>query len=240
MQLQIVSHCWNYSRLLTYQLSSLVLHPPEKLDVTMTVFYNDEDTRTCEVLEYFADREVPGVTWQWRHQEKGELFRRAIGRNLAALANEVDWLWFTDCDQVFHEGCLDALADLLAQHPDAKLLFPRMVACSSHLEQDDSLFDAVEAGPRIVDIDTQQFSPVEHFKAIGGLQIVPGEVARETGYCKDVARFMRPARRIVRELGDRTFRHALGTHGDPIELPGVYRIEHRQKGRRRLSPAKQL
>ncbi|MCH8923654.1 MAG: glycosyltransferase, partial [Planctomycetes bacterium] len=52
--------------------------------------------------------------------------------------------------------------------------------------------------------------------------------------------FMRPARRIVRELGDRKFRHLLGTHGEPIELPGVYRIEHRPKGRRRLSPAKQL
>ena len=74
MQLQIVSHCWNYSRLLTYQLSSLVLHPPRKLDVTMTVFYNEEDTRTCEVLEYFGQRDVPGVTWQWWHQKQGRTY----------------------------------------------------------------------------------------------------------------------------------------------------------------------
>ena len=240
MRIQIVSHCWNYSRLLTYQLSSLALHPPEKLDVIMTVFYNEEDQRTCEVLDYFAERDVPGVTWQHWHQEKGELFRRAIGRNLAALANEVDWIWMTDCDQVFHEGCLDALAELLPQHRHAKLLFPRLVACTSHLEEDDSLFDAVEAGPRIVDIEPRQFSPVEHFKAVGALQIVRGDVAREVGYCKDIARFMRPARQFGRTREDRKFRHLLGTHGDPIELPGLFRIEHRPKGRRRLRPARQL
>src|SRR5688500_1030991 len=42
LQLEIVSHCWNYDHLLAYQLTSLVKHPPARLSVTMTVFYTPE------------------------------------------------------------------------------------------------------------------------------------------------------------------------------------------------------
>ena len=42
--LEIVSHCWGYANMLTYQLSSFVNYPPTKLNLTVTVFYAEEDT----------------------------------------------------------------------------------------------------------------------------------------------------------------------------------------------------
>jgi len=66
LQLEVVSHCWNYSHFLVYQLSSLVLFPPHKLDVTMTVFYSPEDKKTAELLAFFKEQKVPGVTWNWQ------------------------------------------------------------------------------------------------------------------------------------------------------------------------------
>jgi hypothetical protein len=46
MNLEIVSHCWHYAPQLTYQLSSLVLFPPACTDVTMSVFYCEQDRAT--------------------------------------------------------------------------------------------------------------------------------------------------------------------------------------------------
>ena len=61
LSIEIVSHCWNYSHLLAYNLSSLVNHPPQDIDVTMTVFYCPEDQGTVDMLEFFSGFEVPGV-----------------------------------------------------------------------------------------------------------------------------------------------------------------------------------
>ena len=113
LSLEIVSHCWNYSRFLAYQLSSLVQFPPAKLRVTMTVFYAPEDTATQKLLDFFGGQTVPGVTWNWQPLAKERLFRRGIGRNLAARATTADWIWFTDCDVMFRAGCLDTLAEVL-------------------------------------------------------------------------------------------------------------------------------
>ncbi len=237
MELQIVSHCWNYARLLTYQLSSFVLYPPTKLKLTVTVFHNEEDERTCEVLRYFAGQEIPNVRWHWWAVEKGQLWRRAIGRNMAALANAADWVWFTDCDQVFHEGCLDALPAQL-EATDSILVYPRFARISRHLDKSDSLFDDLHDSPRLREIAADDFEPVEHPRAIGALQIVRGDVVRKTGYCKDVPKYMKPVKRWRRTFEDVKFRKILGTDGSPIDLPGLYRIEHKSKGRRRLHAAK--
>ena len=38
LDIEIVSHCWQYAHLLCYQLSSLVNHPPTRARVRMAVF----------------------------------------------------------------------------------------------------------------------------------------------------------------------------------------------------------
>ncbi len=239
MKLQIVTHCWNYARLLTYQLSSFVLHPPKDVSLTMTVFYNEEDRRTTEVLRYFVQQEVRNVTWHWWNLEQGQLFRRAIGRNLAALSNQADWVWFTDCDQVFHEGCLDALPAAW-EACDAVLVFPRQVQVTEQLNPDNPMFRDLHQSPKLLEINPDDFFTVSQARAFGALQIVRGDVLRKIGYCKDVPKYMKPAKRFGRTYEDVKFRRILGTNGTPIELPGVYRIEHKAKPRRLWWRAAQL
>lgn len=232
LKLEIVSHCWNYAHLLTYQLSSLVLYPPRQVSVRMTVFHSPEDRRTCDVLEHFARENVPNVTWNWWPLERPQLFRRAIGRNMAALATEADWIWFTDCDQVFHRGCLDELAAALSRQ-QANLVFPRQVACTTSLGADDPIFRAVAGPPQILDIDCSRFEPVIHTKAVGALQIVRGDVARQIGYCNGIALYHEPLTHWQKTYEDRTFRWLIGSDGVPVDVDGLYRISHVQKGRRR-------
>jgi hypothetical protein len=233
LQLEIVSHCWQYSWVLTYQLSSLVLHPPDGVRLQMTVFHSPEDVATCRVLEFFGGHSHPNITWNWQPLRKELLFRRAIGRNQAALATGADWIWFTDCDQVFHHGCLDSLAPILAGQ-GGPLVFPREVHCTALLGLDDPLFRAVADGPSLVDIDGRRFSPVTHTRAVGALQIVRGDVARDMGYCNKIKFYQEPLTHWQKTFEDRTFRWLLGTQGEPIDLPGLYRIEHARKGRRSL------
>jgi hypothetical protein len=232
LSLEIVSHCWGYSHMLAYQLSSLVLYPPARLDVTMTVFHAAEDQETVALLEFFGARRVPGVTWNWQVLDKGRLFRRAVGRNLAARATTCDWVWFTDCDVVFHAGCLDGLANELQGRRDA-LVFPREERRSVLLEPSDEMLQAARNRPGVVDIDVTRFSPWQRGRATGPLQIAHGDVARACGYCASLRYYQKPSRRWAKAHEDRAFRWLLRTQGEPLDVPGVYRIRHASKGRYR-------
>lgn len=227
--LEIVSHCWHYSRFLAYQLSSLALHPPAAVSVRMTVFYSPEDRDTAELLEFFGAMTVPGVSWNWRALEPTRLFRRAIGRNLAALATDADWIWFSDCDVVFHDGALDAAGSVLRGRPEP-LLFPRVHRVSDLLEDDDARLRAAGA-TGLVDIDPTEFHSETRDKAVGGFQILRGDIARAAGYCNAIPFYQEPVPTWQKTYEDRTFRWLLGTDGEPVEIPGLYRIRHAAKGR---------
>lgn len=230
LRLEIVSHCWKYSHLQAYQLSSLVLYPPTKLSVQMTVFHTPEDQKTVELLKFFGKHAPPNVTWKWWPIERTRLFRRGIGRNLAALATQADWIWFTDCDQVFHRGCLDALAEQLEGRNDP-LLFPNQERCTPLLENADELLQAAMHEPAIVEIDPERFVTVSHDRAIGPLQITHGDAARKLGYCNSIPLYQKPVDRWQKTFEDRGFRWLIGSQGTPIHVPGLFRIEHVQKGR---------
>lgn len=230
LSIEIVSHCWRYHRFLAYQLSSVVLHPPREVRVTMTVFYAPEDRETADLLAHFGGVAAPGVRWNWQPLEPGRLFRRAIGRNLAARATTADWVWFSDCDVVFHRGALDAAGSVLRGRED-RLVFPREHRVSDLLEPDDPLLTRPDGGPRLVEINPAEFEPEIRDRAVGGFQIVPGDVARAAGYCGDIAHYQRPVEQWTKTYEDRTFRWLLGTHGVPVDIPGLYRIRHAAKGR---------
>ena len=232
LSLEIVSHCWRYAHLLAYQLSSLVLHPPTRLDVTVTVYYAVEDGDTVALLAFFGAQHIPGVTWNWQPLQRGRLFRRAIGRNLAALATHCDWIWFTDCDVVFHAGCLDGLADALQGRRDT-LVFPREEHSTGLLPPSDPLLQATRGPPQVVDIDLARFHARQRDRATGPLQIAHGDVARACGYCAGLPAYQRPSRHWPKLREDRAFRWLLRTQGEPIDVPGVCRIRHLSKGRYR-------
>ena len=230
LSLEIVSHCWHYAHLQAYQLSSLVLHPPRDVDVTMTVYYSEEDADTVALLRHFGAIEVPGVRWNWRALDKYQLFRRSIGRNHAARNTSCDWVWFTDCDVVFHEGCLDGLGAALQGRRDL-LVHPAEERCSGMLGPDDPMIAGAHGAPRLLEIDPARFSPHFPSRATGPLQIAHGDVARACGYCEQLAIYQKPVPRWAKAHEDRAFRWLLRSQGVPVEVPGVYRIRHAAKGR---------
>ncbi len=230
LKLEIVSHCWNYSHFLVYQLSSLVHFPPTAIDVTMTVFFCPEDKDTSRLLNYFGSIEVPGITWNWRPLPREKLFRRGIGRNLAALQTKADWVWFTDCDLMFRENCLDTLSDCLQHRRDA-LLFPEEELCTTLLTEDNPMLQVGSDEPKVLDIASETFSAQHPGRATGPLQIAHGDVCRAVGYCRSIRLYQTPSDTWCKAHEDRAFRWLLRSPGRPIPIPGVYRIKHVSKGR---------
>lgn len=236
LHIEIVSHCWQYSHMMLYQLSSLVLYPPESCDITMTVYYSTEDKHTQELLNYFSEHAVPSVRWNWQPLHRYSLFRRAIGRNLAARSTTADWIWFTDCDLLFHENCLDSLAAELQGRTDA-LVYPREERTTPLLADDDPLLSTGKQLLQLRDIEPEQFEAHLRTRATGPLQITHGDVARVVGYCDAINVYQKPARTWCKAHEDRAFRWLLGTQGVPVDVPGVYRIRHIEKGRYKADSA---
>ena len=232
LSLEIVCHCWQYGHFLTYQLSSLVEHNSDKLDITMSVFYADGDESVARVLDFFQDIDVPGVTWNWRMLPKEQLFRRSIGRNIAAKTTTADWIWFTDCDILFHENCLDTLADEL-QGRDDVLTFPRIGLGTSLMEDDADVLNQGRDGPAIREIPIEDFYPYggPRSKAKGPYQIMHGDVARACGYCEDIGLYQKPSERWRKTFEDRAFRWLIGSQGTALDVPGACQIRHVTKGR---------
>lgn len=230
LQLEVVSHCWRYAHFLIYQLSSLVLFPPQDVDVTMTVFYCPEDEDTARLLAFFARKQVDGVSWNWRPLPREQLFRRGIGRNLAALQTQADWVWFTDCDLMFREACLDTLARELQGQQEA-LFFPREERCTDLLAEDNPMLAGAAGQDAVLDIDATQF--VSHYpsRATGPLQIAHGDVCRAIGYCRNIPLYQTPVEQFAKCHEDRAFRWLVGSQGTPLPIPNVYRIRHISKGR---------
>lgn len=229
LNIEIVSHCWNYSHFLAYQLSSLVKFPPQRVNITMTVFYSDEDVKTRELLDFFGQIERPTIRWNWQSLPKSQLFRRAIGRNMAAQQTTADWIWFTDCDLLFRDNCLDELSHRLQGRKDT-LVYPQYEKVTSLLPESDPMLKNGATG-QIVDINPQHFSLLKKSRATGPLQITHGDVARACGYCADLSLYQKPSDVWCKAYEDRAFRWLLRTQGVPIDLPGVYRIRHVSKGR---------
>ncbi|HKJ91200.1 MAG TPA: glycosyltransferase [Oceanipulchritudo sp.] len=230
LHLEIVSHCWQYAHLLIYQLSSLVKNSPADLDVTMTVFYAREDEETRALLAFFGEKDLPSVTWNWRSLSREHLFRRAIGRNLAARETSADWIWFTDCDLFFGKGCLDGLAHAL-QSAREPLVFPGIEWCTDLLPPEAPALQQGRKGPQVLPPPAVDFKPHNPTRATGPLQITHGEAARRFGYCNNLSYYQQPASHWCKAHEDRAFRWLLGSQGKALDIPAVHRIRHLNKGR---------
>lgn len=228
--IEIVSHCWQYSKLQAYQLSSLVQHPVTEANITMTVFYSSEDKATVALLNFFRQKKIKNVTWNFREIDKENLFRRAIGRNIAAHETTADWIWFTDCDMTFQKNCLNSLNEALQGRTDA-LVYPQVESKSKIYTDDDLIESNALEKPQLMLVDPNRFIPHQISRATGPLQITHGDVARSVGYCDDVECYQQPAERFQKATEDRVYRWLLATQGEPVDVDGVCRIQHIQKGR---------
>ena len=231
--LEVVSHCWGYANMLTYQLSSFVNYPPTKLQLIVTVFYSQQDLKTVNTLAFFSNIDVENVTWNFHSLPNEKLFRRAIGRNMAARSSSAHWIWFTDCDIIFHRNCLDSLADCLQGETDS-LFYPQEEKISKMLHDNDPMLDN-NAPPQVIDIPAEQFSFYKRDKtrnkARGPFQIVHADVARAIGYCDRLFMFQTQASHWQKCYEDTAFRWLLGTDGNPKKIDNVFHIQHVTKGR---------
>ena len=228
LAIEVVSHCWQYSHLLECQVGSLVQNTPEEVDVTLTVYFSREDSRTTELLKLAAAETVPNVRWSWRALPKEQLFRRSIGRNHAALNTTADWIWFTDCDVLFGPGCLDSLSRSL-QGATSPLVFPAVERLTTLLSEEE-LASGAEPSLRTPPSGVE-FVDVPVSKAKGPLQITHGDVARAMGYCRDLDVYQKPEPAFAKCREDTAFRWLLGTQGEPVQVEQVSRLRHLQKGR---------
>ena len=230
LKLEIVSHCWQYAHLSVYQLSSLLNYPPQQFDLTYTLFYSPEDKGTETLVKSFASRDIPNVKWQWKAVSSNELFRRAIGRNQASIETDADWIWFADCDLIFHAGCLDSLADSL-RSVKTRLAYPASEQITDLLPSDHPMVNLSTDAPDVVDIDPAMFHHNRIEKAKGAFQVVHGDVARHCGYCKDMSFYQKPTDRWRKTFEDTAFRRVISDEGLPVPVTGLHRIRHEVKGR---------
>ncbi len=234
---EIVSHCYaqelpHYADLLAYQLGSLLIHQPNSCDVRATICYVCTDKRTIDVLTFFQRNTMLSIKMILL-RDVNELGRRCIGRNIAAKTSIADYVWFSDVDQVYREGVLDRLVSLPWPETDrpASMIFPRLIKISSDHATGDRTIGEMRERLSLRDIDPSTFIDKPYHKAIGGVQIVRGDFAREHGYLDGQAHWQtprtdgKPFRDFKDDLQYRKLCNRLGPIV-PVDLPGVYRIRH--------------
>ncbi len=227
-KIEVVTHCQSierpyYEALLTYQLSSFVLHPPTKCKLVVTVCCCPEDKATEKVLDFFFDK----VNLNVIRLTPGRLGRRAIGRNIAAKTTDADIVWFTDVDYIFYKWCLDSLASLELDKV-AALFYPNK--SNIHAKAGMEAIQKVQGVPRIVDIQPHNFVARTHYKAIGGVQIVEGDFARRYGYCDKSVACQTPTpdgtfASCICDLHFRGICRMLGGQAG-LDIKGIYRMWH--------------
>lgn len=228
LHIEIVSHCWQYSQFLSHQLDSITRFSPSTGMLTFTLFYSLEDHVTVALVAKYQAMTLERVKWNFQALDTPKLLRRAIGRNQAAKQTKADWIWFTDCDVLFLDNCLDSLNQALQNRNDV-LVFPEQLKATCLLKSDNQLLQ--HACDSAQTIKKTEFKHRHFKKATGPIQIVHGDVAREVGYCDSLTVYQQPQDRWVKTYEDRAFRWLLGTHGTPIELENLYLIRHEDKGR---------
>lgn len=238
MKLLIVTHCYafelpQYGVFMRSQLKSLLEFPPQKCDWKLHVICWEFDTEITKWLQK-ASEKMPDKIYVTAYMGKGPVFRRAVGRNLAAKINTHDLVWFTDVDHIFHEGCLDALADVWEGFGDKKppMIFPKTIKVQKSFEEADKFWIDALKKPR----NQFHFPPLDHFedkhynRAIGGVQICSGPLVRQIGYLDGDPLCQSTDGRVPFPdfRDDVKFRSEIGRYGDivPIELPGLYRLRH--------------
>ncbi len=225
MRLEIVTHCWRYSSVLAYQLASIVRHAPQRVDLSVRVFFTPEDSPTLDVLNQYKSHGFlyPEAT------PRSRLLRRAFGRQSAALETTADVVWFTDADICFGAGALDSLADV--DFSEAPMWRPASIL-QTNTRQIGDAYAAKSATCMERIVHPRDCYPDKIRRASGAYQIVPGDVCRKHGYITDREVDKQPVvgYEFIGSRSDVRFRNQIakiyGTHaaGKTIEIPNLIRI----------------
>lgn len=248
--IEFVTHCYSappvphYHKLLAMQINSLfsmkvsdyTVGKRLSIPVRLTICYTKEDILTSAVVDSAAGFAQERIQINPLPLSKPELFRRAIGRNKAALASEADVVWFTDCDHLFNYGAVRSAYEQgkeIKESDDRWMIHPQMVQIHRNHRLGDKLLEtAFDYLWGQFKIPLEQFAPRRERKAIGGLQIVPGWLCRKEGYLDDT-KWVEPtdSPHFLSCKGDVPFRRiqCKGSYAKPIS--GCFRVRHSYAGR---------
>ena len=227
--IHIITHVYaeqnkQFAGALAYQLSSLLLYPPEN-GVCIHVACVDSDADTLRVIKHFEN----DVNVKPHFMSYNQLGRRSIGRNNIAksLSQYTDFVWFADADYFFGEGCLDAVAK---HHwpSDCVAIFPRQVLISKTHDDGAAMLDKVYIDTKTVEVNPDDYVPKRYFRAIGGAQIVRGSIAGY-GYLDGEKKWQRPTDKPFADTReDVYYRRELEKRGRivGVDIPNCYRIRH--------------
>jgi hypothetical protein len=238
--IEIVTHCYSgpgsggqYTQHLKWQFASLV-HYSAPVKVCLSVCYTTEGDRyTAQRLARMERMlsEMDGL--EHLHLKlirltPGQLFRRAIGRNYAALHSTARVVWFTDVDYLFGPKCLQTLAKLASN--ETGLIYPERLLISKDHATGAAAVKREERN-QLPKIKKREFAERRQRLCIGGVQIVGGDLARAEGYCQGTkwVEPVDPAAGFRSCACDKAYRRGRGAEHRPI--PSVYRLRHELDGR---------
>lgn len=233
--IEIISHCYaaelpHYADALCYQLSSLFLYPPKTCRAVPAICWagSEIDQSTQQVINYFAPRlNLVSVCLS-----KADLGRRCIGRDWVAKTSTADLIWFADVDQVYGRELLDRLASLewpLVNGQPVAMVYPRDIKIHRDWTLGDQVTGRVQGEPQVIDIDPADFIDKRYNRAIGGVQIVRGDFAREHGYLGEDPEWRVPTPAPFSDFKDDVaYRRFCERNGGVVsaDLPGLYRLRH--------------
>jgi hypothetical protein len=240
--IEIITHCYApggheyYADLLKFQFSSLVRFASD-VKVKWSVCYQHENDIVRLYLDKFKELSLTlphgNLVVSPHRMDLPRLLRRAIGRNEVALKSNAGVVWFADADYCFGPGCLKVVEELVT--PDMGITVPSHQMISRTHAIGDAMIQEAQ-GVDLPTIHAKEFGAYKAGRAIGGQQIVGGNVARK-GYLNGT-RWQAPvdiskstAFRDTRE--DRDYRISTRKHtpdGGAVDIPNVWRIRHGSTG----------
>jgi len=258
MKIELVSHCYaknlpHFAACLCFQASSILKDQPKNCEVELGVWTTMDDMLTIDVAAYFQEifDETANIKLEINTLEPEKLWKRCIGRNLAAKYTDADIVWFTDVDHCFQDGIFDSIAEMVNQKrwpywgPDpngglstycpsrARMIYPKRIMIQESHEVGDARLAGVISmiygnNHRDAMLDKSEFVQMKYNRAIGGVQIVEGDYAREHGYL-DNTKWQSPVDTPFPSFRDDVkYRKQCKQRGEVIgvDLPGVYRLRH--------------
>lgn len=235
--LRIINHCWAkdvpiYAQMTRAQLLSLLQFRP-KIPVSYTLVYSKEDPNTECLLDEFGKEFRGSLDLEGLCLDPQDLWRRSIGRNLAAKSDtKSDLFWFTDSDHLFGPRCIDTLFSEWKELHEPEFLWPRFCLVNDDKDVVDCILDKNQ-NVRISDFGLDNFSSKKNPRAIGGIQIASQEFIKQYGYLDWSDKWRRPANTPFPDFRDDVvFREHALKYGDYacIELPNLFRLRHTTVG----------
>lgn len=230
MSIRIVTHCYagalpQYAYFLKAQLWSIEQFAPK--DTKISVCCSPGDGLTCDVLAQYREP-LKGQLFILFLAEQ-ELFNRSIGRNIVALRQKEDIVWFTDVDHVFLGDCLTSL-QMQMLNAEWGIYFAKYIKIHKYHQIGDSYWKTIRDEGNFF-VDENDFETKKYNRAIGGVQIVPGDMARKHGYLNDQPQFRRPTdgkKPFPSFKDDVRYRAACVNRykAQALKLPNLYRLRH--------------